>query len=63
MDNETEKVIHANVLRMKELWDKIQILKEYDTLAAQVMYEKYKAIADRLPPPIPSHIIDDQAVS
>lgn len=36
------------------MWDKIQELKLIDSFAAQVLYEKYKARAGELPPPIPT---------
>lgn len=48
---------------LDQMWDKIQELKETDTLAAQVMYEKYRKLSGELPPPTPSHIVEDQAVS
>jgi hypothetical protein len=45
------------------MWDKIQLLRQSDALAAQVLYEKYKKLELELPPAIPSHIVEDQAVS
>lgn len=49
--------------RLSQMWDKIQELKTTDTFAAQVLYEKYKKLELELPPALPSHIVDDQAVS
>lgn len=65
-DVEADKIADLQLSLDAELdlmWEKIQELKETDMLAAQVMYEKYRAKAGDIPPPIPSHILEDQAVS
>lgn len=62
----TEEKLSQEQAELDILWDKIQELKHTDEFAAQVMYEKYRARAGELPPPIPeycSYVIDDQAVS
>lgn len=55
------------VQRLKTLWSKIESLKTSDPFQAQCLYEKYKALdtelAAELPPPLPSMIVEDQAVS
>jgi len=50
----TEQAIIARETQLSLMWDKIQELKLSDPFAAQIMYEKYKKIADELPPPIPT---------
>jgi hypothetical protein len=59
----SEERIKAKENELELLWDKIQNTVDTDEFAAQVMYEKYKQLGGELPPPIPSHIIVDQAVS
>lgn len=49
-----EQTIQATEAKLDIMWDKLQELKETDPLAAQFLYEKYKAIALELPPPVPS---------
>lgn len=62
-ENTAEENLQNEETQLELMWDKIQELKQTDEFAAHVMYEKYKARAGELPPPIPSHIIMDQAVS
>ena len=64
--NSAEEKLSQEQAELDILWDKIQELKHTDEFAAQVMYEKYRAKAGELPPPIPEHlsyVIEDQAVS
>lgn len=58
-----EEKLLAIQAQLDTMWDKIQELKQTDTLAAQVMYEKYKKLEAEIPPPIPSYVVEDQAVS
>jgi hypothetical protein len=62
-DSKTEEKLNALQLELDLLWDKIQELKLTDTLAAQILYEKYKKKLGEIPPPIPSCVVEDQAVS
>lgn len=54
--SEAESLIASIETKLEIMWDKIQELKAIDVFAAQIMYEKYKAIADELPPPIPTDV-------
>ncbi len=55
--------VEAEQDELDQMWDRIQELKEKDPLAAQVMYEKYRAKAG-IPPALPnSFVVEDQAVS
>jgi hypothetical protein len=45
------------------MWEQIQELKHTDPFAAQIKYEKYRALAGDIPPAVPSLIVEDQAVS
>ena len=62
-ENLTEENLSAKQAELDLMWSKIQELKETDEFAAQIMYEKYRAMSGEIPPAIPSHIIADQAVS
>jgi hypothetical protein len=63
LKNSNEEKLLAMEAELDLMWDKIQELKETDPFAAQVMYLRYKTMANDLPPPNPTHIIEDQAVS
>lgn len=54
VESKTEDKLSQKQVELDLLWDKIQELKEKDTFAAQIMYEKYKAMSGEIPPPIPT---------
>jgi hypothetical protein len=57
-----EDSIAAKQAELDLMWDRIQELKQTDIFAAQCLYEKYKVILAKLPPPLPIDATD-QAVS
>lgn len=55
-ESTTEDVLSGKEAELDLMWDKIQELKEKDSFAAQVLYERYKRLAGDIPPPTPSDI-------
>lgn len=52
-ENLTEEVLSGKEAELDLMWDRIQELKQTDTLQAQILYEKYRKLAGDIPPPIP----------
>jgi len=56
-----ENKLQAFESQLELMWDKIQELKQTDSFAAQILYEKYRKLLSELPPPLPKELIDQAA--